>query len=83
MTPIILGSSRSWSRCITASTHICPKNSFSPPTSLDDSVVMAHFFNSSRFSAASLPSMDTVGEKKHDVILIARTEIQYTIGKKK
>jgi hypothetical protein len=50
---------------------------------LDDSVVMAHFFNSSRFSAASLPSMDTVGEKKHDVILIARTEIQYTIGKKK
>mmetsp|Transcript_3723 Transcript_3723/g.10066 ORF Transcript_3723/g.10066 Transcript_3723/m.10066 type:complete len:227 (-) Transcript_3723:8-688(-) len=59
LTPIILGSSRSWSRCITASTHICPKNSFSPPTSLDDSVVMAHFFNNSRFSAASLPSMDT------------------------
>ena len=43
---------------------------------------MAHFFNNSRFSAASLPSMDTV-EKKHDVSLIARTEIQYTIGTKR
>ena len=58
-TPIMRGSSRSWSRDITASTHILAKNSFSPPTSLDDSVVIAHFLSSSAFSPASAPSMDT------------------------
>mmetsp|Transcript_10541 Transcript_10541/g.38224 ORF Transcript_10541/g.38224 Transcript_10541/m.38224 type:complete len:271 (-) Transcript_10541:53-865(-) len=59
-TPIILGSSKSWSSVFTASTHICAKNSFSPPTSLDDSVVIAHFLSSSDFSSGDAPSMETL-----------------------
>mmetsp|Transcript_5486 Transcript_5486/g.7412 ORF Transcript_5486/g.7412 Transcript_5486/m.7412 type:complete len:255 (-) Transcript_5486:219-983(-) len=55
--PIILRSSRTGSRLKTASTHIFAKNSASPPTSLELSVVMAHFCNAVRFSCSSLPRM--------------------------
>ena len=58
LTPIILGSNKSWSSERTARTHMSAKNSFSPPTSLELRVVIAHFFKSSSFSSALLPSID-------------------------
>mmetsp|Transcript_11873 Transcript_11873/g.35043 ORF Transcript_11873/g.35043 Transcript_11873/m.35043 type:complete len:203 (-) Transcript_11873:356-964(-) len=54
--PIILSSSSTGSRIDTASTTIWEKNSFSPLTSFELSVVLAHLRNRSFFSASLRPS---------------------------
>lgn len=67
---------------ITESTTIWAKNSFSPPMSLEESVVAAHFANKLFFSSRLFPSMLTASSLVFS-IAYKSNEILHTINKPK